>query len=127
MRQIKARREARPLDFVRWFIPQHRWLSLRAKIKLLRAGNQICGKSWAGIAEVVWRCLGDHPFRTDLPKPPIEVIVCNLNHRQSLAIQAKFAELIPKGELAPGCTWNSSTGWRANNPCIRFKNGSIRG
>ena len=43
---------SRPLDYVRWTPPQHRWLSSRRKRKLLRAGNQI-GKTWSGLAEVI--------------------------------------------------------------------------
>lgn len=123
-RELQTRREARPLDYVRWMRPQARWLALPSRAKILRAGNQIAGKSWAGIADVVWRCLGRHPYLPDLPTPPIEVIVCNLNHTQSLAIQQKFHDLLPHGELARGCTYSSSTGWRANNPQILFKNKS---
>jgi hypothetical protein len=121
--ELRARKAASPLAYVRWFIPQQRWLALRAKIKLLRAGNQVVGKTWAGIAETVGRCLGTHPYYAT-KAPPIKVIVCNLNHTQSLAIQGKFDELIPKGELAKGCSYNSGTGWGANNPRITFRNGS---
>lgn len=123
-RELQTRREARPLDYVRWMRPQARWLALPSRAKILRAGNQIAGKSWAGIADVVWRCLGRHPYLPDLPTPPIEVIVCNLNHTQSLAIQQKFYDLLPHAELARGCVYSPSTGWRANNPQICFKNKS---
>lgn len=123
-RELRRRRAARPLDYVRWFRPQARWLALDARIKLFRAGNQIVGKTWAGIAEVVWRCLGTHP-RYPTKVPPIKVIVCNLNKQQSRAIQAKFAELIPAEELADGCAYNSGTGWGENNPRIKFRNGSV--
>lgn len=121
--ELRRRKESRPLDYVRWFRPQVAFLALDAPIKVIRAGNQIVGKTWAGVAETVWRCLGTHPHYPT-KKPPIKVIVCNLNRQQSLAIQGKFAELLPKDELAKGCLYNAGTGWGANNPRIHFANGS---
>lgn len=120
--ELARRRAASPLDYVRWLVPQHAWLCLPGD-KLYRAGNQALGKSTAGLAEVIWRCLGTHPHYPTKP-PPIEVIVCSLNQAQSISIQAKFHALLPENVLAKGCEYNEKTGYGANRPMTRFANGS---
>lgn len=123
-RRLAARIEANPLEYFRWLVPQAAWLMLRSKRKLLRAGNQAIGKSTAGIAELIWRCLGCHPFRPDLTKKAIRALVICTNAKQSLEIQQKIYALIPKGVLDPKTIFDSKNGFGANNPVILFKNGS---
>lgn len=121
---IEADAVENPLRYMRWLRPQAAFLRLDAPRKLYRAGNQALGKSTVGLAEVVYRCLGIHPYYAT-KKPPILVIICSLNRQQSLAIQAKLHELLPADALAPGCTYNSKTGYGANNPVTAFANGSV--
>jgi hypothetical protein len=120
--ELARRRAASPLDYVRWLVPQHTWLCMPGD-KLYRAGNQALGKSTAGLAEVIWRCMGTHPHYPTKP-PPIEVIVCSLNQAQSISIQAKFHALLPADCLADGCVYNEKTGFGANRPMTRFACGS---
>lgn len=121
--ELARRRAERPLDYVRWLTPQDRWLRLPGD-KLYRAGNQALGKSTAGLAEVIWRSLGVHPHYPTRP-PPIETLICSLNQSQSISIQGKFAALLPKDCLAPGCEYNEKTGYGANRPTTIFRNGSV--
>ena len=115
-----------PLDWVRWTKPQHDWLRLAAPIKLFRAGNQAIGKTWAQMAEVIWRATGTHPhYRTRTP--PVEIWVICTSWGQSVAIQRKFWELAPKDQLT---SWTRNhfrpkDGWGKDNPTVMFVNGSI--
>jgi hypothetical protein len=94
---------------------------------LFRAGNQVYGKSTAGLAEVIYRCLGDHPLKEVPEVPPggIEAWVICASHKQSKAIQEKCWNLLPKHKLKPGVTFSRSTGFRANDPMVEFANGSV--
>lgn len=80
--------------------------------------------TWAGLAEMVWRCLGEHPF-LDVPSGPIEAWIVCTSHAQSINIQGKLWELLPKDEIVPGTVYNPETGFRGKNKAVRFKNGSI--
>lgn len=116
---------ANPLGRVRWTVPQDQWHRLKPKTrrKLLRAGNQV-GKTWAGLAEVIWHCLGIHPH-FEIRAPPIEVVVVCSTWKQSVAIMQKFWDLVPKDEVAPGQHFSRRTGFGKDNPTFLFKNGSI--
>ena len=120
--EYARRRRERPLDYMRWLVPQERWLQMQGD-KLYRAGNQALGKSTAGLAEVIWACLGTHPHYAT-KAPPVQVIVCSLNQSQSISIQSKCHDLIPQGVLADDCEYNPKTGYGANRPLTRFANGS---
>lgn len=120
--ELGRRRAERPLDYVRWLTPQDRWLRTPGD-KLYRAGNQALGKSTAGLAEVIWRSLGAHPHY-EVPRRPIEAIVCSLNQSQSIAIQGKAHALLPAGCLHRDCEYSPKTGYGANRPMTRFANGS---
>ena len=119
----KDRAEIRPLDFVRWTPPQRAFLTDPSPVKLMRGGNQV-GKTWAQLAECIWRCTGTHPY---LPthEPPVQVwIICH-SWEQSLSIQSKAWELLPKDALHPDTEYNPGKGFRGKTPVVVFKNGSI--
>jgi phage terminase large subunit-like protein len=114
--------ERRALDRVRWTPPQHAFLSDSAPRKLLRAGNQI-GKTWAGMAEVIWRAMGTHPFyRTHTP--PIEAWIVCTSWAQSVAIMKKFRALCPPDAIRR-TRFDPRTGYGKDNPAVVFLNGSI--
>lgn len=114
----------RPLDFIPWLPGQLAWLSDPGpKPKLYRAGVR-SGKTTAACAEVIWRCLGTHPYHPT-PTPPVRCAVVTTDKQaQGLAIQRLFWEIVPKDELAPGTDFNSRTGFRGHVPVVRFRNGS---
>lgn len=111
-----------PLDYVKWTPPQQRWLSCDHPRKLLRAGNQI-GKTWAGLAEVIWRATGTHPFIPTKP-PPVEIWIVCTTWPQSVGIMKKFWQLLPK-HLIRKTTFDARYGFGKDNPAVVFLNGSI--
>lgn len=115
--------EARPLQYVRWTLPQLALLQSSATRAVLRTGNQF-GKTWAGLAECIYRCLGAHPFKAVRP-PPIEAWIMCTSWGQSLAVQEKLWRLLPKDALAPGVVYDPVNGFPGEEPVIRFANGSI--
>jgi len=120
---LKSRADTRPLDFVRWTPPQKRWLSDPSTVKLLRGGNQ-CGKTHAQAAETIWRCMGTHPFLETHPVP-IEAWMVVYSWEQSLSVQQKVYDLLPKDALMPDVEYTHGRGFRGKTPIIRFKNGSV--
>ena len=127
--ELHRRREARPLDYMRWLKFQADiFRNSHHKRLLARAGNQALGKSTAGIALLIWRCLGKGPANLDLPvfqAPPISALVVATIHKQSLEIQRKIYALLPKEEVDWTKTiFDEKNGFGANNPTIIFKNGS---
>ena len=120
----RARVVRNPLDHIRWLPGQYSFLSDPSPRKLFRAGNQSQGKTTAGLADVVWRCLGTHPF-LKTQDPPIEAWVICASWSQSLAIQAKLWALVPQDDVHPATEFDPVRGFRGVNPACRFKNGSI--
>ena len=121
--QLETDVDQDPLKFARFTPPQEKFLRCEDKLFLLRGGNQI-GKSFAGAAETIWRCLGTHPYKKTSP-PPIEAwIVCH-SHNQSLIIQEKLWDLLPKAALCDDVEHIRGKGFRGVTAVVRFKNGSI--
>ena len=124
LRDMSRRAEERPLDYIRWLPAQQRFLSSSAPRKLFRAGNQSQGKTTAGLSEVIYRCMGAHPFLA-VPPPPIEAVIITASWAQGLAIQQKLWELLPAEVLHPDTEYDPIRGFRGRNPAARFQNGSI--
>lgn len=93
-------------------------------VKLYRAGNQALGKTTAGLGEVIYRCMGEHPY-IDVPTRAIEAWVICATWQQSLSIQEKLWDLLPKDLIDPSTTFDKKNGFHANNPLVEFRNGSI--
>ena len=107
-----------------WLPLQLEFLQDPSKRKMVRAGNQLIGKTWCALAEDIFRCLGRHPF-LDVPPPPIKVrLVCG-TAGQSIEIQDKLWALLPKAELADDVQFILGKGFRGREPkVVTFKNGS---
>ena len=91
-----------------------------SQTRLLRGPNQ-SGKTQAGAAEMVDRCLG-RGTRQSVHPPPIRArIVCH-DFKQSLAVQRKLWEMLPKRELDPRTYFDKVTGFR--HKWVGFRNGS---
>ena len=112
-----------PLAYYRPTPPQLRFLQSSSQIKLFRAGNQ-AGKTWCGVADCIWRCLGAHPY-TLVKAAPIEAWVVVVSWEQSLSIQQKIWSLLPKDAVEEDCEFTPGKGFRGKTPIVRFKNGSI--
>jgi len=121
--RLRQRAELDPLRWVRWTPPQDAFLRDPAPVKLMRGANQV-GKTWAQCAEVIYRCTGTHPY-LQTHKPPIEAwIICH-SWEQSVAVQTKFWELVPKEELHPDIVFRPGRGFTGTVPIVRFANGSL--
>jgi phage terminase large subunit-like protein len=120
---LARRAHADPLAYFRPTPPQLAFLSSNHPIRLLRAGNQL-GKTWAGLADCIYRCLGSHPY-TLVKAAPIEAWVVVVSWEQSLSIQAKLWQLLPKDAIEPDCEYTPGKGFRGRTPIVRFKNGSV--
>jgi len=122
-RELASRRASDPLASIRWLRPQREWLACDAKIKLFRAGSQKIGKSYAGIAEALYRAYGRHPHHP-VPPAPVEIIWISSTQAQSLALQDKMWSLIDQTTLSPQTRYEPKWRFGANKPVILFKNGS---
>ena len=120
---LARRAHADPLAYFRPTPPQLAFLSSNHPIRLLRAGNQL-GKTWAGLADCIYRCLGSHPY-TLVKSAPIEAWVVVVSWEQSLAIQGKLWALLPKDAIEDDCEYTPGKGFRGKVPIVRFRNGSV--
>ena len=82
------------------------------------------GKTYAQAAETIWRCMGEHRYRP-VPPAPVECWIVVHSWEQSLSVQQKTWELLPKDMLAEDTIYQAGRGFRGKVPIIRFKNGSI--
>lgn len=121
--QLTERSTSSTLRSRRWCRHQDEFFRCPAAEKLLRTGNQ-AGKSEAGLAEVIWRCNGEHPY-LEVPTKPIEAWIVCASWQQSIAIQQKFWALVPKELLDKRVVFDDARGFKGKNPVVRFKNGSI--
>ena len=113
-----------PLAHAAFSPPQLRYLKCEAKIFLLRGGNQV-GKSFVGAAELIYRCLGNHPYK-ETTTPPIQAWVICHSWSQSQTVQKRIWDLVPKNELCEDMEYVEGKGFRGSGaPVIRFRNGSI--
>lgn len=114
------------LSSVRWTPPQMAYLRAGGpKPVLLRAGNQWLGKSYVGIADTIWRCLGTHPFdpRGQMREAQT-AIVLSPTTKHSRQLQEKCWELVPKHLLHPNTSYDEGNGFRGRHGMCRFANGS---
>lgn len=110
------------IDRVPWLPGQAALYACRDKRKLLRAGNQAHGKTWAGARELIRRMQGVDGFRA----PPIKAWVICGGGEQSQVVQEKVWELVPRELLAEGCAFDARKGaFLGKYPKLIFKNGSI--
>lgn len=130
--QLRARVDADPTLFIRWYPNQWNFLRSKSKCKQIRQGNQWGGKTWAALSEVIGRCIGRHPlghmgFRYPPSGPGFEAWVICDSWSQSIAIMGKIRALLPVTETDPATIagFNPATGFRGKNPIVKFRNGAI--
>ena len=124
LQALKDEVHEEPLKYTRFTPCQETFLSSRSKFYLLRGGNQI-GKSFVASAEIIYRATGRHPFKP-VKSPPVQIWVICHSWSQSIEIQSRIWDLLPKKELTENVSFCPSKGFRGSGtPCITFKNGSI--
>ena len=112
-----------PLDSIPWLPLQIAWLSHNERQPFLYRAGQRQGKTTAGSAELIFRCLGSHPFKI-VKKAPARCALITMTRVQGIEIQRVLYDLIPKDALVPGQSFSARTGFRGHRPVIEFKNGS---
>lgn len=125
-REAERRVRKQPSDWIAWLPPQRAFHEDDSRIKLFRTGNQVYGKTWAGLKEIDWWCTGRHPYvRTR--RPPIEAWIICASWSQSVAVQKKIMEVATLSAIEPKtlAKFDPEHGFRHANPVIRYKNGSI--
>lgn len=103
--------------------PQLALYRCKAKRVVLRAGNQVGGKTTAACVVALWYATHRHPYRRTPSRPTGVLFVC-VSWTQSLAIQKKLWALTPKAALAPGQTFDPETGLGTKAPALIFADGS---
>ena len=114
--------EANPLRYMEWLPSQWAFFHDTSPEKLLRTGNQI-GKTTAGAAEVIWACLGEHPFNDTFVEPPVEWWVVCSSFQEAIVVQEKFWDLLPRHRVV-SAPFEPKNGFGAKGPLILFDNGS---
>jgi len=120
---LGRRADMDPLRYFRPTPPQLAFLQSTAPVAMLRASNQL-GKTWAGLADVIYRAIGRHPYQV-VPPPPQEIWIVGFSWEQLLAVQAKFWSLVPKNELQSDSVFTPGKGFTGRVPVVRFRNGSV--
>ena len=125
-RELRERSDNGLLPFMRWTPPQLAFLKVKNKRKLLRAGNQV-GKSYVGLAEVIYLATGSHPFGYGVKDPPLEIWIVTTSWAQGVSLHKKFWELVPKDMLTSRsrASFDPRRGFGKDNPAVSFLNGSI--
>lgn len=112
-------RAADPLSLVGWLPGQVAYFQRKSRFTLLRGGNQAIGKTWALMADALLVARGVHPWqRCDAPTSGL--VVC-VSWKQSLAIQAKLAELCPAAWLRTASRFNRRRGWSGVPPTVEVE------
>lgn len=116
-----------PLDAIPWLPLQIAWLSHSDRLPFLYRAGQRQGKTTAGAGELIFRCLGAHPFKV-VRKPtkerPVRCALVTMTKSQGIEIQRVLYDLIPKDTLVPGQVFSARTGFKGHKPIVEFKNGS---
>lgn len=106
----RARERHDPLEAIDWLPGQLEFLKSTARIKLLRCGTQVGGKTTAGLAECVWLATGRHPWQPGRIAKRIWVVCTSWS--QSIAIQKKLWDLLNEADLDPRCEFDPVAGFR---------------
>ena len=123
--RLAERVERAPGHYRRWLPPQWAFLQEQSKRTLLRAGNQVYGKTTAGLAKVVDFVEGRGQFTRGRPAGPVEVWIVTASWSQSVSIQKKLWTEIDKSRIDPDTIYDEVRGFRGKNPAIKFLDGSI--
>jgi hypothetical protein len=101
-------------------LPGYEFMSDPALVKALRGPTQF-GKTETGVAELLHRMRGTHPY-LKTHTPPIDCWVVCTSWGQSLTIQRKIWALIPKDELSEDTRFSNKNGFTGHY--FALKNGS---
>lgn len=101
---------------------QQRFHKSKAKRKLYFGGNR-SGKTVGGATESIWRLTGRHPYRTDLPQPPVRGRISTVDFVEGLQkiILPEVSRWLPPSDLINGA-WEDS--YNKSERILTLNNGS---
>ena len=121
--ELREQATLRPLDTWRPLPGQLAILEDAARFRLFRGPNQAIGKTTAGAVDLISSATGIHPWAPSVVTPrPIEAWVLCASWSQSVAIQKKINELLPRDLLHATTSFNEVWGFRpSKSPIIRIR------
>lgn len=122
-RALSDRRAESLLKRIHWCKTQLDFLRCDAQEKAIILGNQL-GKTTVALADLIYCCTGEHPYRRVRAAPIVAWVVC-ATHETSIVIQTKLWELVPKELLAGSTVFKPGEGFRGKHPKVVFRNGSM--
>jgi hypothetical protein len=110
-----------PAQLYDWLPLQDDYLRSRHRYRLLRTGNQTVGKTTIGVHDLQLHARGVHPFRADGRDGPGEFWLVTASWSQSVAIQLKLWDVLPREELHPETQFDVRRGFVGQHPAVRVK------
>lgn len=112
LQTVTERARARPPDWLRLLPLQAETLADASKIRLIRHGNQTIGKTVCGVLDLVGTATGVHLWCPEVVRVdrPVDCLVIFADKSQSIGIQRKIFELIPKELLHPDTRFDPARG-----------------
>lgn len=121
-RELVRRTNVRPIEHWTPLPGQLAVLEDPSRFRLFRGPNQALGKSTCGAVDLICTATGEHPWCPEVVSPtPVECWVICASWSQSVAIQQKLWDLLPKDLLHPDTVFDEVLGFRGKNPAFRIK------
>lgn len=121
-RELVRRQQLRPIEHWTPLPGQYAVLTSPHKFRLFRAGNQTLGKTTCGAVDMISTAVGENPWNPAAVTPkPIEAWVICAAWPQSVAIQKKVWELLPKDLVHPDVVFDDVRGFRGVSPAFRVR------
>ena len=113
--------KVRPAQLYDWLPLQDDYLRSRSRYRLLRTGNQTVGKTTVGVYDLAMHALGIHPHRPDGKDGPDEYWLVCASWSQSISIQQKLWDVLPKDQLHPETQFDQRKGFIGQHPVVRVR------
>ena len=117
-----ASKDLEPWQQVDLLPGQHAVLHDPAPLRLFRGPQQALGKTWCGALDLIGHSTGLHPWCPEVVSPQAihAWVVCGTKE-QSIAVQQKLWDLLPKHRLHPETRWDDLRGFPGHYPGFRIR------
>ena len=116
-----------PLDYFQPTQPQLEFLRWDVQNGVWRGGNQL-GKTKGHAAHIVHMARGTHPWRSNLPPPPVEILLLGYSWLQMDKLLREIWDFLPKAEVHPKLRYEKGGGILGfSEPRIPFVAGPGKG
>ena len=111
----------RPGQLFDWLPLQDEYLRSQARYRLLRCGNQTCGKTSVALWDLVMHATGEHPHRPDGRAGPDEYWLLCVSWNASISVQTKLWSILDKGKVHPDTEFDALRGFVGQHPAVRVR------